>query len=152
MFILSIKLSFCFQLIPFLENSLFQLNKYKLLEKRLCVSVWVCFAPTMQNVAPDTINLVLKKKKKTHKKTAFGFEKKQTKKTTKKNKTKKHCWGRIPGFHLSDKKKVYLWTLDYGGGVGEALRLFFGKHVLAILKTYLTRLELKNYSRMFTNL
>ena len=38
------------------------------------------------------------------KKTAFGFEKKP-----------KNCWGRIPGFQLSDKKKMCLWTLDYGG-------------------------------------
>ena len=31
-------------------------------------------------------------------------------------------------------------------------RLFYGKHVLAILKTCSTRLELRNYSRMFTYL
>ena len=36
-----------------------------------------------------------------------------------------------------------------GAGCGEALRLFYGKHVLAILKTCSTRLELRNYSRMF---
>ena len=74
-------------------------NKYKLLEKRSCVSVWVCFAPTMPNVGPRY--------------SKFGFEKKKLHLVLKKN-----CWGRIPGFHLSDKKKVYLWTLDYGGGVG----------------------------------
>ena len=67
-------------------------------------------------------------------------------------KKKKNCWSRIPGFHPSDKKKVYLWKLGYGGGVTgfEALRLFYGKCLLAILKSVSTRLELRNYSRMFT--
>ena len=77
------------------------------------------FAPTMPNVGSRYRKISFEIK------TAFGFE-------------KKYCWGRIPGFHLSDKKKVYLWTLDYGdvvsGGGGEALRLFFGKHVLAIFE------------------
>ena len=35
--------------------------------------------------------------------------------------------------------------------MGEALRRFYGKHVIAILKTCSTRLDLRNYSRMFTN-
>ena len=72
------------------------------------------------------------------------------------------CWGRVPGFHLSDKKKgIYeRWTTGAregggGGGVagrGDALTIFYGKYVLAILKTCSTRLELRNYLRMFTNL
>ena len=44
----------------------------------------------------------------------FGFEKKKNLHLVLK---KKNCWGRIPGFHLSDKKKVYLWKLDYRGWV-----------------------------------
>ena len=129
-----IKLSFCFHLIPFPENSLFSVHitnvtstnfwkkkKKKKKKKRSCVSIWVCFAPTMPNVGSRY--------------SKFGFEKKKCiwfwKKTTTKN-----CWGSIHGFHLSDKKNVYLWTLDYGSGMaGEALRLFYGKRELAILKT-----------------
>ena len=33
------------------------------------------------------------------------------------SKCRKNCWGRIPGFHLSDKKKGYLGTLADGGGM-----------------------------------
>ena len=93
-----IKLSFCFQLIPFLESSLLSVhNKYKPLKKNdhVCQS----FAPTMQKVGSRYNEFGFEKKN------AFGFEK------------KKNCWVRIPGFHLSDKKKMYLSTKDYGGGV-----------------------------------
>ena len=83
-------------------------NKYKPLEKRSCVSVWVYFAPTMPNVGSRY--------------SKFGFEKKNCiwfggKNNNNNNNNKKCCCGRIPWFHLSDKKKVYLWTLDNGGGV-----------------------------------
>ena len=36
-------------------------DKYKLLEKRSCVSVWVCFAPTMPNVSSRFSKFGLKK-------------------------------------------------------------------------------------------
>ena len=37
------------------------------------------------------------------------------------------------------------------GGAAGALKLFYGKHVIAILKTCSTRLELRNYSRTYRN-
>ena len=117
-----IKLSFCFQLMPFLENSLFSVhitkkcNKYKLLEKQSCVSVWVSFAPSMPNVGSRYSKFGFekkKKKKKERKENCIWFWKQQQQQQQKK---KKCCWGRIPWLHLSDKKKVYLWALDYGAG------------------------------------
>ena len=65
--------------------------------------VSLCFVPTMPNVGSRYSQFSFEKKTTT----AFGFEK------------SKNCWGRIFGFHLSDKKNcIYdLWTLDYGGGV-----------------------------------
>ena len=96
------------------------------------------FAPTMPKVAPDTVNLVLKKK----------TEKKKRYLILKKNLAELGFLGSIS---QTRRKCIYEhWTM--GAGCGEALRLFYGKHVLAILKTYLTRLELRNYSRMFVNL
>ena len=86
-------------------RSHYKRNKYKLLEKRSCVSVWVCFAPTM----PDVGSRYSK----------FGFEKK-------KRKEKKNCYSRIPGFHLSDKKKVYeRWLRGRGGGGGGGVHSDF---------------------------
>ena len=75
-------------------------NEYKLLGKKTIMQ------RVLHQPAPDTVNLVLKKKK-------LHLVLK-----------KKNCWGRIPGFHLSDKKKVYLWTLDHGGGVGGGTQTF----------------------------
>ena len=101
-----------------------------------CVSVWVCFVPTM----PDVGSRYSK----------FGFEKKKKKLHLV---LKKKCWGRIPGVpSLRQEESVSMNARLRWRGWGEALRLFYGKHVLAILKTRSTRLELRNYSRIFTNL
>ena len=66
-------------------RSHYKRNKYKLLEKRSCVSVWVCFAPNMPDVGSRY--------------SIFGFEKKKKK--------KKNCYSRIPGFHLSECLRTY---------------------------------------------
>ena len=102
MFILSDQIIFptdTFSRKQLIFRSHYKRNKYKLLEKQSCVSVWVCFAPTMPNVGLKQQQQKKKKKKR------LRFWK------------KKNCWGRIPGFHLSDKKKVYLWM--HRGGIGE---------------------------------
>ena len=104
MFILSDQIIILFPADTFSKKQLifrphYKRNKYKLLEKKRS-----CVSPTMPNVGSKK-----KKKKKKKKKTAAFCLKKTTT-------TKKKSWGRIPGFHLSDKEKVYLWTLDYGGG------------------------------------
>ena len=72
MFILRlvIKLLFCFQLIPFLENRLFSIHitnvTRQTFEKRSCMSVWVCFAPTMPNVGSRYTKLRFEKKQQLH--------------------------------------------------------------------------------------
>ena len=78
--------------------------------------------------------------KHTHKKNAFGFEKNPAE------------LGFLGSISQTRRKCIYeRWTTGAGWG-GEALRLFYDKHVLAILKTCSIRLELRNHSRMFTNL
>ena len=100
-----IKLSFCFQQIPFLESSLFSVlitnvTSTNFWKERSCVSVFCTNHAKGRLQRPDTVNLVLIKKK-----------------------TKKNCWIRIPGFHLSDKKCIYdRWTK--GAGWGEACKTF----------------------------
>ena len=83
------------------------------------------------------VNLVLKKK------TAFGFEKKTTAEV-----------GFLGSISRTRRMRIYEhWTTGAGwGGGGEAPVLFYGKRVLAILKTCSTGLEIRNCLRMFTNL
>ena len=138
-----INLSFCFQLIPFLENSLFSVHITNVTstifwKKRSCVWVWVCFAPNVPNVGSRYSKFGFEKKQQ-H---AFGFEKKKKKKTAE--------VGFLGSISQTRRKCICEhWTTGAGWG---PLRLFYGKRVLAILKTCSTRLELRNYSRMFTNL
>ena len=156
------KLSFCFQLIPFLENSLFSIhitnvtstNFWK--NDHVCQSECVLHQPWMDGrvrvLCPfNSISVISRRWKGEHERlcamkrrlgsgrislpawlepaspwsevgsancsatqTLLHFWKKNCIWFWK----KKNCWGRIPGFHLSDKKKVYLWMLDYSGGTG----------------------------------
>ena len=110
------------------------------------------------------------KNNKRKKKNAFGFEKTNKQKTKKKNNKKKQQQQQNKKNQKNKTKQNKKKTAELGflgsisqtrrmnallrgqeGGRG-ALRLFYGKHVLAILKTRSTRLELRNYSRRFTNL
>ena len=86
----------------------------------------------------------------------FGFEKNKKKKKKKKKLhlvlKKKTAEVKLLGSISQTRRKCIYERWSTGAGWGEALRLFYGEHVLAILKTCSTRLELMNYSRMFTNL
>ena len=96
-----------------------------------------CFEEKTKN----KLHLVLKKKTKN--------KKKQTKKPPKKTAELRF----LGSISQTRRKSIYeRWTTGAvrGGGRG-ALKLFYGKHVIAILKTCSTRLELRNYSRTYRN-
>ena len=125
MFILSDQIIICFQLIPFLENSLFSVHITNITGKTT-MRVSLSFASTMPNVGS--------------KYSKFGFEKKKKLLTV----------GFLGSISQTRRKCIYeRWTT--GAGWWEALKLFYCKHVLAILKTCSTRLELGNYSRTYRN-
>ena len=166
-----IKLSFCFQLIPFLESSLLSVRITNVTSTNFWKNDHACqsFAPTVPKVGSRYSKFGLeknkknkkkkqkkkqtnkkknKKKKKTNKTTAFGFEKNNNNN----NKTTAEL-GFLGSISQTRRNCIYeRWTT--GAGCGEALRLFYGKHVLAILKTCSTRFNwgiIHECSRTFRN-
>ena len=111
MFILSNQIISLFPADTFFRKQLisrphYKRNKYKLLEKRSCVSVWMCFAPTMPNVGSRY--------------SKFGFGKKQTKNCIwfwKKTTTAEV--GFLGSISQTRRKCIYEnWTTGAGWGAG----------------------------------
>ena len=135
-----IRLSFCFQLIPFLGSSLFYIH----ITNVTSTNIWTKNNHACQSFAPTMPKVGSRYKK-------IGFEKKKLHLGLKKTHKNTAESGFLGSISQTRRKCIFeRWTA--GAGWGEAPRLFYGKHVLAILKTCSIRLELRNYSRMFTNL